>query len=321
MLPTLSEEDEADRLGIRQVVARIILQSANELDASEAETLRSLSPLLTYFLDFRRTSEQVPFSSVFRDYLSNKQEWQTNFGNYKHALLFTIKRGKRGIRKYYAGWETFVLMAAGNIRYLLELVVQSLMTHLREGGSLNEPVSMENQTRAAQAVGRKNLSELEGLSVHGAALTKLVLGLGRIFQVLAADAAGHTPEANQFHLATAPGDPDDEARGAELLNAAVMHLALLRSPGNKLVDTGDTREFDYLVHPVFCAFFEFSHRRKRKIQLTIRQLLGLVGDPRDTIRDVLAANNRRLDEPLPEQALLFGSYYGAADSSSSDSEI
>jgi hypothetical protein len=321
MLPALSDEEEAERLGVRQSVDRIIRQAATELDAKDIETLRSVSPLMTYFLEFRRTSERVPFHSVFRDYLANEREWNVNLGNYKHALLFTMKRGKSGIRKYYAGWDTFVHMAAGNIRYLLELVVQGLIVHLRGGGDLNAPVSPEDQTRAAQAVGRKNLSELEGLSVHGAQLTKLVLGLGRIFQVLAADAVGHTPEVNQFHLAGVPGDSDDEARGIELLRAAVMHLALLRSPGNKLVDTADTREFDYLVHPVFCAFFEFSHRRKRKIQLTTRQLLGLVSDPRDTIREVLAANNRRLDEPLPEQALLFGSYYGAADSSSSDSEV
>ena len=50
-------------------------------------------------------------------------------------------------------------------------------------------------------------------------------------------------------------------------------------------------------------------------------VLGLVRDPRVTIREVLASNNRRLDEPLPEQALLFGSYYGVADSSSFDSEV
>jgi len=285
------------------------------------QALNTVPALMVYFFDLRRIAEQLTFSNVFRDYLTRKEGWDTNFGNYKHALLFTIRRGKRGIRKYYAGWDTFVLMAAGNIRYLLELVVQSLLVHLRGEHTLSDPVAVEDQTRAAQAVGRKNLSELEGLSVHGAQLTKLVLGLGRIFQVLAADAVGHTPEVNQFYLGASTGNVEEEARGGELLNAAVMHLAVLRSPGNKLVDSADTREFDYLVHPVFCAFFEFSHRRKRKIQLTIRQLLGLVHEPRETIRDILATNNRLTNEPLPEQALLFGSYYGAADSTSPDPEI
>ena len=280
-----------------------------------------MPPLLIYFLEFRRSSKKVPFSSVFHDYEQEPQEWQADLGNYRHALLFTIRRGKRGIRKYYAGWETFNLMAAGNIRYLLELVVQGLLLHLRGGGSLASSVGPDEQTQAAQAVGRKNLSELEGLSVHGAQLTKLILGLGRIFQVMAADAEGHTPEVNQFHLAPTSEDPGEELRAVELLNAAIMHLALLRSPGNKLADTADTREFDYVVHPVFCAFFEFSHRRKRKIQLTIRQLLGLVHQPREIIREVLAANHRVLDEPLPEQALLFGSFYGTTDSSAADGDI
>jgi len=321
LLPSLSDDEEAERLGIRSIADKILKQAGSELSPIEMQVLNTLPPLLLYFFEFRRTADQVALSTIIRDYLSNKQTWDTNYGNYKHALLFTLRRGKRGIRKYYAGWDTFVLMAAGNIRYLLELVVQSLLVHLRGGMNLSEVVSADDQTRAAQSVGRKNVSELEGLSVHGAQLTKLVLGLGRIFQVLAADAAGHTPEVNQFYLAVGADDAEDEARGGELLNAAVMHLALVRTPGNKLVDTADTREFDYFVHPVFCAFFEFSHRRKRKLQLTMRQVLGLVKEPRETIRQILATNNRRSNEPLPEQALLFGSYYGAPESSPTDPEI
>ena len=64
-----------------------------------------------------------------------------------------------------------------NIRYLLELVVQSLLAHLQSGGNLSASVDPELQTKAAQQVGRKYLSELEGLSVHGARLTKLLLAL------------------------------------------------------------------------------------------------------------------------------------------------
>jgi hypothetical protein len=183
------------------------------------------------------------------------------------------------------------------------------MLHLQADRSLAEPVSFELQTQAAHRIGKKNLSELEGLTVHGAQLTKLLLGLGRVFQIMASDARGHAPEVNQFHLSDQNGDLEIE----QLLTSAVMHLALIRSPGNKLADEADTREYDYRMHPVYSAFFNFSYRRKRKMMLSGSQLMGLVKRPKATIREILAQSNRSYegDEPLPDQLRLFQSYYHA----------
>jgi hypothetical protein len=125
---------------------------------------------------------------------------------------------------------------------------------------------------------------------------------------MAADACGHAPEVNQFHLSDQNGDVEIE----KLLSSAVMHLALIRSTGNKLADEADTREYDYMVHPIYSAFFNFSYRRKRKMMLSGTQLLGLVKRPKATIREILAQSNRiEGDEPLPDQLRLFESYYYA----------
>jgi hypothetical protein len=77
---------------------------------------------------------------------------------------------------------------------------------------------------------------------------------------MASDAAGHKPEANQFHIAdTGVGEPQEISNQvASLVNSAVMHLALIRTSGNKLSDEADTRDYDYMVHPIFSAFFVFS---------------------------------------------------------------
>ncbi len=189
--------------------------------------------------------------------------------------------------------------------------------HLENRQDLTEEVSPRIQTLAAQRVAKKNLAELEGLSVHGAQLTKLLLGLGRVFQMLAAEPSGHTPEVTQFHIAPENGFEGGEVAPAlskqvrvdELLRAAVMHLALLRFPGSKLTDEADTREYDYMPHPLFSAFFVYSHRQKRKIPLTGDQILGLVKHPRRTIREILDSQNRTIAEPLPEQLLLFEGFY------------
>jgi hypothetical protein len=316
LLPGMSEEEEAEILDKQG--SKIALMAAKKLaEIAPLEThqiLNKMSLLEKHLITFWAEGHGGNLEECWLDYVNNPQVWKERYHNYKHALLYTLKRGKPGIQKYYTGWDTLLHLTAGNIRYFLELVDQILVRHVQDGKSLEQPVSCELQTKAAQSVGKKNLSELEGLSVQGAQLTKLLLGLGRIFQTMAADVAGHAPEVNHFHLADQlSGDPVgilEQVR--KLLDSAVMHMALLRFPGNKLSDETDTRDYDYMVHPIFSAFFVFSYRRKRKMNLSGKQLLGLVTEPGKTIREVLDASDRKSEEPLPDQLLLFQAYYGKA---------
>jgi hypothetical protein len=304
-LPGLSEDEEAEKLGVAKKVAAIKRDLGRRVDAERLAILDEIPPLQTYLIYFWAKGGGRPLETEFQDFLDNREEWDTRYGNYKHALLYTIRRGKPGVRKYYAGWDVFTQLAGNNIRYILELAVQSLLLHLQRGTTLSAPVNPETQTEAAQRIGKKNLIQLQGLSVHGAHLTKLLLGLGRIFETMAADAFGHSPEVTQFYLKEATLSPDVKA----LLDSAVMHLALLRAPGNKLTANSDTREFDYMVHPIFSAFFVFSYRRKRKMVMSAADLLGLVSDHRKAIKEVLERTERDDNLPLPDQLQLFETYY------------
>lgn len=303
LLPSMSLEQEALLLGINERV-ETILESLTNTDVYA--TLNSMSPLEAYFVDWWSQSTKTSINAILAERKSKAKQWKERFNNYKAAVLFTIKRGKAGIRKYYSGWPTYVKLADGNIRYLLELVSQARLLHQQDGKSLAIPISPETQTRAAQNVGRKNLTELEGLSVDGAQLTKLLLGLGRVFEVMANQPEGHAPEVTQFHL---PDDSRLDETVSKLLTAAVMHLALVRTVSNKRMDL-DLKSYDYAVHPIFAPFFGFSHRKKRKMALSAAQVRQLVERPRAAIREILDQNNRTADAPLPEQLQLFEGYYG-----------
>lgn len=306
-LPKLSEEEEAEMLGVKDLNISTI-NAINKLEISNIE-LNNLEPLEIYFIQFWANNHGLSLRDALQDFINDRDTWNVRYQNNKHSLLYTLR--KRGITKYYAGWNVFAKLSANNIRYLLELVDQSLILHLRRGGSLTDPILPETQTIAAQNTGRKNLSELEGLSVHGAKLTKLLLGLGRIYQVMAANPAGHAPEMNQFQLQD-PGAFNNEeivTEAEDLVTSAVMHLALLRFQGSKLADEADTKDYDYMVHPIFSPFFAFSYRRKRKFNLTSTQLLGLIKTPKETIREILAQHNRYTEKDLPEQMQLFEGYY------------
>lgn len=302
LLEELTLDREAQLMGVAQQAAEI--RASLPLDQPYIEFAQGLSDFELYFVKYWGDGQGLTPAETLQS-SADAATWRSRLDNHSHAALFTLKRGKVGIRKYFCGWTCFTHLAAGNIRYLLELVSTSLASHLSEHPRLEYPVSPETQTIAAQSVGKKNLGELEGLSTHGARLTKLLLGLGRVFGVMAADAAGHAPEVNQFEL----GEDHSSEDVLNIINAAVMHLALVRFSGTKPTGDEDIRDPDYAIHPIFAPFFVFSHRRKRKLKIFGKELLRLIDSPRDGVDALLRRTKRSTSEPLPEQLLLFEKYY------------
>ncbi|MYM29030.1 hypothetical protein GTP58_11935 [Duganella sp. CY15W] len=310
LLPGLTDFEEGDLLLEKNYSERISEKVESLLTSSDLKKVHKLRPSELYFLEYwSRNPKNDSLVECIKSYLQNKEKWKDRFNNHFYASLFAIRKGKRGIRKYYAGWDVFVTLSHGNIRYLLELVNEAFMRHKAMSGNLGGAISFEAQTEAAEFVGRKNLSELEGLSVEGGRLTKLLLSLGRIFQVFAADPNGHTPETNQFHLSEEIVDPEKELRIQNTMHQAVMHLALIRFSGNKATEDTDTRAYDYMMHPIFAPFFVFSHRKKRQLTINGSQLLGLIDEPKSNIKKILSSTNRSDSDSLPDQLQLFESYY------------
>lgn len=305
ILPSLSDDEEAAFLGVSDRLTDFRGKLAIDPDPQIGREASELSDLELYLLQKRCEQLSITPAAAVRERRSDKTRWAHFYDNYKYAYLFSIADPRAPIRKYYAGWSTFTALASSNIRYLLELVDTALKEHVREGKSLAEPVSPRTQTLAAQSVGKKNLFELEGYR-EGAQLVKLVLGLGRIFGVMASEPDGHAPEQNQFCLR------DTAKIGPELrriLVNSVMHSALIRTLSNKL-DKMDPRSYDYTIHPIFSAFFTFSYRRKRKIELSPSELLGLVEDPGKATRAILKRQGRGQRQPLPDQLRLFRGQLG-----------
>lgn len=314
MLPELTAEEEVIKLGLRPIVNSLLGSQLNfeEVNEERRDWFQHIDLLEQYVLLLRTKIEGKTLEEKLLEVMHSPAKWREQYGNYKHSYLFSIKKGKAGIRKYFAGWRVYCLLAGSNIRYLLELVDQAFNIHLDNGHDpLEEPVTSDVQTKAAQETGQKNLRELEGLSLQGARLTRLLLGLGRIFQVMAEQPIGHTPEVNQFHLRADVEDKDRRGMVDELLTEGVMHLALARYQGSKLQQASDIRQFDYAIHPIFSPFFSFSHRRKRKIELDDRDIRNLIDKPTETIREIVSRQNREMEEALPEQMTLFKDYYDA----------
>ncbi len=310
LLPPISEAEEADLLGLRDQLHRLRRELVPLVSPEQLEFFDRLPSLEQYLVKYWSVSQLQGIDVVLFEAQADPTGWRTRLGNYQYPMLFTIKEGKRGLRKLYAGWDTYVQLAAGNLRFLLQLVMEALIAQLDADRALTDPVEPETQTEAAILVGRRNVSDLQGLDPRGGELSRLVLGLGRVFQVMAHSPAGHTPEVVQFDIRASSSTlaPDT----ARLIESAVRNLAFVRFSGNKRAAvSGETQDWQYALHPIYAAFFGYSYRSKRRMTLQESDLVGLVTEPRGTIRTLLKLQRRELS-PLPEQMQFFGGFYGDA---------
>ena len=278
-LPGMSIEEESELL---KVSSSDYCRAFEEFEHKSGKVL-DIHPLYKFFLAYWADIHHDSIKDTVRNYEYNTRSWDQRYDNYKYSLLFKIRRGRGqgGIQKYYAGWNTFVKLANGNIRYIMELVYKSCYLYLQDNGDITKPIPFDKQTEAAQEVGKKNLIELEGTWKDGVQITKLVMTLGSLFGKIAAYRGKSAPELVQFDI---EGEMSDRTR--DIINASVMNLAMVRMSTNKM-SGNDIKAYQYSLHPIFAPYFQFSFRRKRKLSLSDAELLGCIDSPKETVDSIL----------------------------------
>lgn len=298
-LISMSIEEEAEKLNVERTS---LYQSFVEMEKSMKLNL-GIHPLYKFMIAYWADIHQDSLEKTICNFIDNQTEWDQRYDNYRYSMLFKLNKGKyTKISKYYAGWNTFIKLANGNIRYLMALVYQAYSLHLENEINLKTPVSVEHQTIAAKNVGWKNLTELEGSCMIGLQLTQLVQSLGTVFKRLAKDGDKTAPEIVQFDI---EGEISDRTR--EILNLGVMNLALVRMPSNKLSSVKNLKEFQYQLHPIFAPYFNYSFRKKRKLTLSEKDILDCIDSPNEAVASILNRRNVSVEDEdaVPTQLLLF----------------
>jgi hypothetical protein len=307
-LADLSFPEEASLLGAEKVADSVLL----ELKDSEAFDYFSKIPKTeAYFLKYWQQSDSSTVQDLANSWIENEAEWKTRLGNYGYASLFWLSKGNKGvrIRKYYCGERVLLSLAAGNIRYFLELIDNAIGNELDSGNKLTNElvISAKSQTIAARDVGKRRLSQIEGLADHGVQLKRLVLAIGKVFFELAREPNGRTPEVTSFVLS---GSTIDVEKVQRLLQEGISHLAFESDPRTKLTSKAEIRDDEYRLHRIFCAFFEISHRKKRRLTFDAKHLLSVLEDsPSKAISAMLDDRPQSIDDDLPAQLALFSAFY------------
>lgn len=305
LFPFLSYEDEAVLLDVEHKERYRVVK--DYLDKESIEL--GISPLYIYTLGYWAETQAMSVEQVVHDYLEKTIIWNTRYDNYKYSLLFKIRkgRGQVGIQKYYAGWNTYLKLSNGNIRYLMQLVKTALLQHISIKEDFLTPITFKVQTEAAMEVGKKNFEMLENLHHRGTDVIKIVLNMGRLFNLLASESEHTAPEIDQFYI---QGDITPE--NDELLRAGVMNLAFIRIPGNKPSSKSDTKDYMYALHPIYAPYFVYSFRRKRKMNITNEEFYGLIESHKALMKKMLSKEEMarvQNDNEQPQQLDLFSGLY------------
>ena len=312
LLPTLTTLQEAELLGINRRVSELRDEITKQFpDSSSIDSLHDFELFVFHQLN-REDLDQTKID--IQEYINQQSSAKDKFWNHAYAILFSVSEKGTPITKYYCGHQTFARIAHRNIRFYMQLVHESIVQQKSVEKSLSEPIDCKDQTIAARRVGLNYIRELEGVTARGSYLSKLILGFGRYFQILASNPIGGSPECNQFHLSEVNESDSTEKReeAKKLLTDAIMHLALVRSSGTKLATESDTHAWDYSPHPIFAPFFNYSTRRKRKIRISDTDLISMSKGSQPTIKKLLGKSRQYLvDDVLPEQMSIFDEYYKA----------
>lgn len=306
-LPALTLEEEGKRLGSESVAARAI-EAVRAEDDSLATWLSQQPKLeVAMMASWARGHPNKSLVETVEDARGNRH-WDTHVGNYSYASLFWLSKGRKGARtrKFYTGKSTLLLMASGNIRYVLELLHEGVRLELSEDREWSGDfcVSADSQTEAAKLVGERRLQQILGLSDRGAELRRIMLALGRIFFEFARDPS-KAPEITSFLL---KGSADDQGTLVSLLKEGVSHLAFEAYPSTKATTPSESREDEYRIHPIYSAFFEISHRKKRHAIFDAGDVLLVLTQTRQAIEKLLGKPQEK-EEELPTQLAMFSEFF------------
>lgn len=282
-LPGLSRTEEARRLGAEKAIATVITSNPSELSEETVDWLQESEPADAYLAIYQAERLDSPLDKVVDDLLANPDSWRNVVGNYGHLSLFALTRGLGSValQKYYCGYGTYLHLCGGNIRYLLELLDEAAILHIRELAKTRDEhddrkeyvhqVPYDVQTRATVAVAKRHLDQIEGLSDQGLMIARLVRSLGTAFGALVREPRRKAPECMSFTLT---GNPPTVDVVRSLIEDGCSILAFVSETLTKRTDVGEQLDDEYRIHPLLTPHFRMPYRHKRRASISANLLFA-----------------------------------------------
>ena len=205
----------------------------------------------------------------------------------KTGIVFLLAK-ESGLEKWYYGFDTYVMLSSGIVRYFLELCEQAFNFAIMNGFGWEQPspLSPEIQTKAARFVSRYKVEETSSFPLYGSNLRIFIQCLGQIFKELHRNerlTLGE-PEPNHFTM-----DALDSLDHRDVLDCAITCSALQELPQTKGKEALNTHVLDYHLNKIYTPYFEISYFKKRKIVFTNSQISDLLSGDKSKAEQVTKA--------------------------------
>lgn len=222
--------------------------------------------------------------------------WTHN--NFVGCLLSLYESSPR-VCPLYAGFDTFVSLAKGNLRHFLELCHQSLVD-LSSDIPLNDViVDTRIQAQAARHTSAAFLRQVKSFGRRGNQLHAFVLRLGSLFSLAHRRPTQSEPEQSHFSFTRGSANLNDDDR--EFLREAIKWSVLLETNITKSKNPlATTEDFEYVLNPIYAPYFNITYRKKRRLDLSVEEFITLERGSYDAVTRLLRSFSEKWKVNLQE---------------------
>lgn len=204
---------------------------------------------------------------------------------------------------FFAGFDTFCLMARGNLRHFLELCHISFNQIGSTGETQKFTVPPAFQAKAARQASTAFLHEIPAFGRYGDRLHTFVFRLGSLFALAHRRPSQSEPE--QSHFAITSGSKPLSEDNLRFLHEAEKWSVIFQEEETKLKSDVRFASFEYVLNPVYSPYFNITYRKKRKLDLSADDLQTLIYGSFDEANDLLKRFSKQWDIDETPNATLF----------------
>ncbi len=205
---------------------------------------------------------------------------------------------------FYAGFKTFIQLARGNLRHFLELCYRSLRSAPPHVELADLTIPPREQAEAARQASTTFLGEIRTFNPLGNRLHAFVLTLGNLFAVAHRRPTQSQPEISHFSVAGGLGALGKEDQ--DFLTEALKWSVLAEETETKVKDPLQPSGTEYVLNPIYAPYFHITYRKRRKLDLTVRDMHVLIQGDFEERRSLLKRFATKWDvEPEEGELTLF----------------
>jgi hypothetical protein len=187
---------------------------------------------------------------------------------------------------FYAGFETFTQLAAGNLRHFLELCHKSLKTSPTSGTIEDLRIDPTDQAESAKQASAVFLREIRSFGRSGNRLHSFVLTLGSIFALAHRRPTQSEPEISHFSIQG--GSNELAADELEFFSEAVKWSVLSEHPETKVkAPLPQLAMTEWVLNPIYAPYFHITYRKRRKLEFSPTEMQILVSGDYEARRRLL----------------------------------